>query len=703
MTIKPFNILRFYRVFREKKTRFVLLYLFFAFLALGLFYPDQSLAQFEFFNPVGSIVDAVGSAIGWVIANIIIGFFSAFLGIGAILLGWAIDPWFIKYGYTKGGIVDIGWPIVRDLANMMLVLALIAIALGTALRISEYEVRKALPRFLWVALLINFTPVILGVFVDAANIVMNFFLEGFVGADAIKNSFSNFLHGMSTNNIFDPAFWLELMMIGLFSLLAFITFLLYAILFIFRRIAIWIMVIISPLAFVAWIFPVTRQFWGIWYRQFVQWTIIGISAAFFLWLGNNIIALAGQVDFAANVGGVEGYLQEIFNAVAAYGVAILFLVFGYFMTLQTSAIGAGGAIATFEKGRRGVQAWAMKEARQRGTQWASERVLTRAQAEKRTERMTIAGKEIPGTGAARQVVWGVTAPIRRAAEAVKPYALEAQAKAIDEEVERAKKYRTPERLYIALRSPLATRVQKAGVLMVAIENKQLGVLKKLGLKDEEIEAMVRQLAVTAPSRGAKIAKAVPHLADRIAAQLPEKQAKAVGLAFIDEAERQRYQTLARKLYATASPKDIENWSPDMLIDPETKEWRTEALEGIMHWKGAQLGAAARSMHSQFVDKYMAYAESHPERINEAQRRYLERAPAQELGFRPLPPGATPYAPQTVPPPPAWTGRPSGLVIPPQRPRRTRPVETIGEAEETPGTKPSSPKRTRPAETQEETE
>lgn len=333
------------------------------FVILFGFFPTESFAQFGFFNPLGSIVNAIGSALGSAIAGIIIGLFSGILGIAAILLEWAINPWFIKYSYTKiEGVVEIGWPVVRDFANMMLALALIAIALGTALRISEYQIQKTLPRLIIVALLINFTTTILGVIVDAANIIMNFFLEGFLGASAVKNSFTNFFHGMSTKNVFTPAFWLELMMIGLFSIMATILFLLFAILFIMRRVAIWILVILSPLAFVAWILPATRGFFNTWCNQFFQWTIIGVTAAFFLWLGNQMIILAGQPDFTSDVGGVEGFIQETFNQVAAYGVALIFLIFGFFMALQTSAIGAraiiaGGQTAARLVGTRYTQMW----------------------------------------------------------------------------------------------------------------------------------------------------------------------------------------------------------------------------------------------------------------------------------------------------------------------------------------------------------
>ena len=128
------------------------------FVILGLTLP-LSPVQAQLGGWVGNAGDLIGEKIGSIIAGFMLTIPAALLTISSIILGWATDPsGFINVPYTSGGVIDIGWPIVRDLANMALVLILVIIGLATALRLSEYEARKTLPRLLIDALLINFTP-----------------------------------------------------------------------------------------------------------------------------------------------------------------------------------------------------------------------------------------------------------------------------------------------------------------------------------------------------------------------------------------------------------------------------------------------------------------------------------------------------------------------------------------------------------------
>jgi hypothetical protein len=84
-----------------------------------------------------------------------------------------------NFAYTQPGrnpIIYTGFQFTYPLANMVLVLGIIAIALATILRIAGYGAKKLLPIFIVVALLINFAPVALGLVVDVANVVLNYLL-----------------------------------------------------------------------------------------------------------------------------------------------------------------------------------------------------------------------------------------------------------------------------------------------------------------------------------------------------------------------------------------------------------------------------------------------------------------------------------------------------------------------------------------------
>jgi len=97
------------------------------------------------------------------------------LALGQIILNWASNP-NLTGGVVRNSFVMDAWGIVRDFTNLFFILIVVAIGIATALRIKSYEVKKTLPRLILVAILINFSPVICGVVIDASNIFMNFFL-----------------------------------------------------------------------------------------------------------------------------------------------------------------------------------------------------------------------------------------------------------------------------------------------------------------------------------------------------------------------------------------------------------------------------------------------------------------------------------------------------------------------------------------------
>lgn len=347
-------------VFAKERVKFLILSFF---ISLGILIPLHHV--YGIFGIMGGIADAIGKAIAGIILAYMLQIPTAILWLSSLILGWSIDPLFIRVPYTSGGIIDIGWPVTRDLANMGIVLVLVFIGLATALRLKEYQAQRTLPLLIGVALLINFTPVILGVIVDGANIVMRFFLDGLTGGQIVATIFSNIstiiAEAVKNVNFFSVIEFIGILaavlMIGAFMIFASIIFLLFAALFMIRKIAIWILVILSPLAFVAYILPGTRGIFRMWWNQFIQWTIIGIFAAFFLWLGNHMIGMAARGGLTGAVspsgGGIVGDAIAVFlNASLPYMVALIFLLIGFFAALSTSAMGASGIIAGVQKGTR---------------------------------------------------------------------------------------------------------------------------------------------------------------------------------------------------------------------------------------------------------------------------------------------------------------------------------------------------------------
>ncbi len=301
------------------------------------------------------------------------------MGAAGAILSWVLSPNFINLPYTKEGIVGIGWELVRDFTNMFFIIILVFIGLSTALRIRDYEAKKTLPLLIIIAILINFTPVICGAIIDAANIVMHFFLEKLTGtnpleAQLIKEwvTLKGGLEGLTTLNPFyqiNPANQVSIVLEGLvlfwFNIIAAFIFFAFSFLFIVRYIAIWVLVILSPLAFFSYILPATRRVWTMWWNQFIQWATIGITGAFFLYLGLQSLTILSDTKIYStppppNLGLLEEAGINFINEMLPYGVAIAFLLLAFFMGLSTGAMGGSQILNLAKKGGAATAKWTGK-------------------------------------------------------------------------------------------------------------------------------------------------------------------------------------------------------------------------------------------------------------------------------------------------------------------------------------------------------
>lgn len=220
-------------------------------------------------------------------------------------------------------IVEIGWSFSRDFANLFFILALAFIGLATVLRIKEYEMKKALPILIIIALLINFTPVIVGFVVDMGNIVTKFFLNHAGSVDTLKDTL-NMATGYLGNSLARlflenghfyqnfPEIILKFLFITVYGvvLLVFFTlatfiYLLIGAVFFFRTVLLWVLMILSPIAFLSKVFPASKTtkmvfpdilHWDKWWEKLIQWTVIGIPISFFLFLSNLVMSATYRAE-----------------------------------------------------------------------------------------------------------------------------------------------------------------------------------------------------------------------------------------------------------------------------------------------------------------------------------------------------------------------------------------------------------------------
>ena len=327
---------------------------FLVFICLGIFFPlHPALAVWDWLVGTITFVPVTFFSLAFLLFASVASLAAA---LGGAILSYVISDNFTTLSYTNPAnneVIKVGLGITQGFVNMLLVLILVYIALATILRLAGYETKKLLITFVIVALLVNFSPLICGIIVDASNIVMNFFLSELTGSKQLINSFGaiweTIKQGFSWQT-FNFTGQLDILfnfgVITVLNIALFLVLLLFAAIFIFRHIAIWILVILSPLAFACYILPATKKYWIIWWTQFIQWSIIGISCGFFLYLAELLMAQGTSVYAPA---------QGLGSAFMPHLVPLAFLWIGLIFGLQTSAAGASGVMGLTARAGRWVR------------------------------------------------------------------------------------------------------------------------------------------------------------------------------------------------------------------------------------------------------------------------------------------------------------------------------------------------------------
>ncbi|MBI3952595.1 MAG: hypothetical protein HY336_01400 [Candidatus Doudnabacteria bacterium] len=245
----------------------------------------------NFNRTVGANTEATGASkvIGTILAKLIGLVTSAVLALTSMageLMSWVIDE---VTGAAQPLVVTTGWKIIRDIMNMIFILALIIMSLGTILRIEKYNYKKLLVKLVIMAILINFSKVIAESFIGLVDILIRIF--------AAQGNWTEFL-SYAKNIAFYADFSsskgflsdLGLSITGLIlALVMLVTFLAVALLLVIRTVGLWVLVILSPVAYALYILPGTEKWAQKWWETFIKYLIWAPVAVFFLRLGDIFI------------------------------------------------------------------------------------------------------------------------------------------------------------------------------------------------------------------------------------------------------------------------------------------------------------------------------------------------------------------------------------------------------------------------------
>lgn len=187
----------------------------------------------------------------------------------------------IEPDLASGGEVQAAWGIMRNIANGAFIIMFLAIIISqlTGFGISNYGIKKMLPRLIIAAILVNVSIYICQIAVDLSNI-LGYGLRAGIGGigDEITRANEIFQSGQGRGTW--GGFALTVLAAGTAGILALavligalvsglVVMATIAVLLIARKALIVILIVISPLAFVAFLLPNTEKFFSKWRSIFV--------------------------------------------------------------------------------------------------------------------------------------------------------------------------------------------------------------------------------------------------------------------------------------------------------------------------------------------------------------------------------------------------------------------------------------------------
>ncbi|OGD25053.1 hypothetical protein A2819_00885 [Candidatus Azambacteria bacterium RIFCSPHIGHO2_01_FULL_40_24] len=335
-----------------------------------LFASNQVWAQ-EKTNPFGVVGDILGG-----LGDKVIG--SVFYAIGLLLGGLAaiiamIAGWLVNFAINlnfnilQNPIIDIGWRISRDIANLGFVLFIIIIAIATILRMQQYGAKSALGKLIAVALLVNFSLVFAGVFIDFSNMLTNFFIKNISGG-SLSNLSGVIFNSTDTHNLTQvssstlqtaPAAstggWINhavsLILIATLTAIAAFCMFAFAIMFLVRFISVSFLLILAPLACLFVILPTTKKIWDQWWNEFTKWMLFAPAASFFLYMGVYL-----TTNYESWIGGLSQSAKGIGTAIPVAEPTLIADLFSKIANLIiTGGFMLGGLMAANSFGLQGVK------------------------------------------------------------------------------------------------------------------------------------------------------------------------------------------------------------------------------------------------------------------------------------------------------------------------------------------------------------
>jgi hypothetical protein len=320
----------------------------------------------------------------WSLSGLIIGVTGVFLWIGMQIFDAAVNMFVIGMGglvnNNFSGAINSVWVVVRDLVNLTFIFGLVYVGFRTILDADMGGTKRMLAQIIIGALLVNFSLFITKVVIDVSNVTaiqiykaMNLTAEGSSSNISISSAFMNHMGLVSLYNAAnargeltvrmkaqnpDGEAYLPFIVGGsIFILVAAFVFAAGGILLIIRFGVLLILMILSPIAFAAQVFPKVAGWSQMWRDKLFAQAFFA-PAYFFMIFITLKVATSYQTSMQSfdNIYSVQSQVfTSGFQTAAYFALTIVLMISSIIVAKQMGAVGAARVSAIGKTIRTNIQ------------------------------------------------------------------------------------------------------------------------------------------------------------------------------------------------------------------------------------------------------------------------------------------------------------------------------------------------------------
>ncbi|HEX9609120.1 MAG TPA: hypothetical protein VGA06_02845 [Candidatus Paceibacterota bacterium] len=328
-----------------------------------------------------------------IVVNTMFKFFALLMGGAGVLLNIVVVETVIQMGANTEnlGVIDSGWRVFRDFANIIIIFMFLAIGISTILGSTSFGIKRTLPKIIIVALLINFSLFFTQFFIDVSNLFATTAYNQFERCAAAQGTFraaqdvngscvtfsDRFAYALSITTLYevDPQVGTpnlipngeslldvgNIITIGIMGSILFLvttfTFLAATALLVIRYVVLIFLMVLSPLAFIGMVLPRTASYSRDWWEKLLHYSLFAPIYFLLTWFVLTIIEDPGFR--AALFGSPRHFTGAALADVSSFSIFFNFVVVIGFMVASliiANKMGIKGASTAISFGKD-MQRW----------------------------------------------------------------------------------------------------------------------------------------------------------------------------------------------------------------------------------------------------------------------------------------------------------------------------------------------------------